>query len=443
MRGKADMSEAIFLGLGGILSVLFIGALGVPVAYALMTVGIVGMWYVGGFSFLETTVKMLPYAILSNYSFAVIPMFLLMGALASAAEITTELYAFANRLLARVRGGLLMATVVASAIFAAISGSTIVNASVFTRIALPEMRKFGYDLGVSAGCIAAAGTFAALIPPSISLVIVGLLTEASIGALLIAGILPGILTAVMYIIGIGILVRVRPGLVPTERPPVSGISHLQSLLSIGPAILLMFIVLGGIYTGLMFPSSAGAVGAAGALLIAIMRRKINFEKLWYVIRSSAGSTATLFFIVIGGLFFSRFLTFGGFIHEVTALVSDWQLTQVQFLIALSILYLILGMFLDTLSILLVTIPFLFPVAVSLGIDEIWFGILVVKLIEIAAITPPVGLNLFAVMGASEKRIPSKVIMIGVIPFIVIELFTLGLIIYFPAISTWLPSHMMN
>lgn len=437
------MTEPIFLGIAGIVSVLAIGAAGIPVAYALMTVGIVGMWYVGGVSFLGTTIKMLPYAVMSNYSFAVIPMFLLMGALASAADITTELYSFANRLLARVRGGLLMATVVASAIFAAISGSTIVNASVFTRIALPEMKKFGYDLGISAGCIAAAGTFAALIPPSISLVIVGLLTEASIGALLIAGIVPGILTAAMYILGIAVFVRLKPSLVPSGVPDIPQVSMFKAMLSIGPALLLMFIVLGGIYTGVMFPSSAGAVGAAGALLIAVARRKMNFEKLWMVVRSSAGSTATLFFIVIGGLFFSRFLTFGGFIHEITGLVSTWQLSQTQFLIALSLLYLLLGMFLDTLSILLVTIPFLFPIALSLGINEIWFGILVVKLIEIAAITPPVGLNLFAVMGASEKRISSKVIMTGVIPFIIIELMTLGLIIYFPAIATWLPSEMMK
>jgi len=436
------MSEEIFLGLAGIVSVLLIGAIGVPVAFSLMTVGIVGLWIVGGADFLESSLKFLPYTVLSNYTFAVIPMFLLMGALASVAGITTELYAFANRLLGRVRGGLLMATVVASAIFAAISGSTIVNASVFTRIALPEMKKFGYDLGVSAGCIAAAGTFAALIPPSISLVIVGLLTEASIGALLMAGIIPGILTAVIYIIGIAALVRIKPSIAPRGVPDLPDISAFKSFLGIAPALLLMFIVLGGIYTGIMFPSSAGAVGAAGALLIALAKRKMNFQKFWFVVRSSAGSTATLFFIVIGGLFFSRFLTFGGFIHEITALVSSWEMTQTQFLLVLSVVYLILGMFLDTLSILLITIPFLFPVAVSLGINEIWFGILIVKLIEIAAISPPVGLNLFAVMGASEKQVSSRAIMTGVLPFIFLELITLGLLISFPAIATWLPSVMM-
>ena len=434
------MSDPLILGGVGLLAVLLIGAIGVPVAYALMSVGLVGMWYVGGMTFLETTIKLLPYDVMSNYSFAVIPMFILMGALASTADITTELYSFANRLLGRVRGGLLMATVVASAIFAAISGSTIVNAGVFTRIALPEMRKFGYDTGVSAGCVAAAGTFAALIPPSISLVIVGMLTEASIGALLIAGILPGMLTAGIYI---GILVRIRPSIAPLKPIEVERISYGEAFLSLGPTILLMFIVLGGIYTGLMFPSSAGAVGAAGALAIALVRKKINFVKLWEVLRSVAGSTAILFFVIIGGLLFSRFLTFGGFIHEITALVAEMELTKVQFLIVLSLVYLVLGMFMDTLSIMLITIPFLFPIASSLGIDEIWFGVLVVKLIEIAAITPPVGLNLFAVMGASEGTVKSRDIMRGILPFIIFEIVTLSLLIWFPEIATWLPSKMIG
>lgn len=436
------MSDPMILGVVGIAAVLAIGAIGVPVAYALMTVGIVGMWYVGGIGLLDTTVKMLPYEVMGNYSYAVIPMFILMGGLAATAEITTELYSFANRLLRRVRGGLLMATVVASAIFAAISGSTIVNAGVFTRIALPEMRKFGYDPGISAGCIAAAGTFAALIPPSISLVIVGLMTEASIGALLIAGIIPGILTAIMYIIGIALLVRIRPSIAPGRViDDLPRISYLEAAQSLGPTILLMFIVMGGIYTGIMFPSSAGAVGAAGALLIALVRKKITLGKLWTVVRSAAESTAILFFVVIGGLFFSRFLTFGGFIQETSALVSAWGLSQIEFMIALSLLYLILGMFIDTLSILLITIPFLFPVAASLGIDEIWFGVIVVKLIEIAAITPPVGLNLFAVMAASENTVKSHDIMSGVFPFVVIEIVVLALLVQFPEITTWLPSQM--
>jgi tripartite ATP-independent transporter DctM subunit len=419
------MSESILVGSAGIAALLIVGAAGIPIAFSMIAVSIIGMWYVGGYAFMASTLKTLPHQVLSEYSFAVIPMFILMGALASTAGITTELYAFAHRLFGRVRGGLLMATTVASGIFAAISGSTIVNASVFTRIALPEMLRFGYDRGISSGCIAAAGTFAALIPPSITLVIIAILTEASIGELLIAGVLPGLLTVFVYLVGIAIIVRIRPALVPP----------------IAPKIALIVIVLGGIYTGLMFPSSAGAVGAAGALLIAIIRQKLTMTGLWDAIRSSASTTAVLFFIVIGGMLFSRFLTFSGLITDLSQLAVDWQLTQFEFILALCVLYLVLGMFIDTLSILLITIPVVFPVAKSIGMDAIWFGIIVVKLIEIAAITPPVGLNLFAVMSASKGLVGSAELMKGIIPFVLIELVVITLLILIPDLVTWLPSQM--
>jgi len=437
------MSDPILIGLSAIAALLVIGAVGVPVAFSMMAVGIAGMWYVGGFGFMASTLKTLPHQVVSEYSFAVIPMFILMGALASTAGITTELYAFAHRLFGSVRGGLLMATTVASGIFAAISGSTVVNASVFTRIALPEMLRFGYDRGISAGCIAAAGTFAALIPPSITLVLVAILTDASIGALLIAGVLPGILTIAMYVIGISVIVRIKPDLAPVIDANAIRESYLSSFLRISPAMALIVIVLGGIYTGMMFPSSAGAVGAAGALMIALLRRKLNWSNFWHSIQSSASTTAVLFLIVIGGLLFSRFLTFGGFITELSQLVSSWHLTQFEFILALCVIYLILGMFIDTLSILLITIPFIFPVAQSLEMDTIWFGIIVVKLIEIAAITPPVGLNLFAVMSASRGAIRSGELMKGVMPFVLIEALVLIMLILVPEIVTWLPSRMMG
>lgn len=437
------MTEPIILGTVAIVALLIVGALGVPVAFSMLLVGISGIWYVGGIGFMASTLKTLPYQVVSEYSFAVIPMFILMGALAATAGITTELYAVANRTLSRVRGGLLMATTVASAIFSAISGSTVVNATVFTRIALPEMWRFGYDRAIAAGCIAASGTFAALIPPSISLVIVAILTEASIGALLIAGILPGMLTALIYLVGIAIMVRLRPQWAPPAGPGYTLREHLVGLSAIGPSLVLIIIVLGGIYTGLMFPSSAGAVGATGALLIALVRRRMTWAGLWSSLQSSAASTPVLFFIVIGGLVFSRFLTFGGFITELSQLVASWNLTQLQLIVALCGLYFVLGMFIDTLSILLITIPFIWPVANQLGVDVVWFAIIVVKMIEISAITPPVGMNLFAVMSASNNAVKSGELMRGVMPFIVIELFVLALLIYFPPISTWLPAKMMQ
>lgn len=437
------MSESILIGASAITALLVVGAFGVPVAFSMMSVGIIGMWYVGGFGFLTSTLKTLPYQVVSEYSFAVIPMFILMGALASSAGITSELYSFTNRLLSRVRGGLLMATTVASAIFSAISGSTVVNATVFTRLALPEMLRFGYDRGISAGCIAAAGTFAALIPPSISIVIVAILTEASIGKLLIAGIVPGVMTAFAYLVGIAVLVRINPNWTPPIAAAARERIRLRDLAEVGPAIALIVIVLGGIYTGAMFPSSAGAVGAAGAFMIALLRKRLTAKSLWQALQSSASSTAILFLIVMGGLLFSRFLTIGGFITDLSQIVASWKLTQLQLILALCVLYFILGMFIDSLSILLITLPFIYPVAAGLGVDAIWFGILVVKLIEIAAITPPVGMNLFAVLSASENTVKSSQLMLGVLPFVIIEVAILTMLIVFPEISTWLPSQMMN
>lgn len=437
------MSDPIVLGASAILAMLVIGAMGVPVAFSMIAVAVAGMWYVGGTGFLESTLKTLPYQVVSDYSFAVIPMFILMGALASTAGITTELFAATDRMLNRLRGGLLMATTVASAIFSAISGSTVVNATVFTRIALPEMLKLGYSRSISAGCIAASGTFAALIPPSISLVIVAILTEGSIGALLIAGILPGIITALAYLVGIAVMVRLRPEWAPPPRPPLPLTEHLRGIVTVAPAMALIVVVLGGIYTGLMFPSSAGAVGAAGALVIALLRRRLTWRNLWQALQSSAVSTAVLFFIVIGGLLFSRLLTFGGFITELSQLVAGWHLTQLQLILVLCGLYFILGMFIDTMSILLITIPFIWPVARHLGVDVVWFAIIVVKMIEISAITPPVGLNLFAVMSASGNTVKAGELMRGVIPFILIELVVLGLLIVFPILSTSLPQHMLS
>ncbi|MDF3072465.1 MAG: hypothetical protein K0S54_132 [Alphaproteobacteria bacterium] len=437
------MSEALLVGVLAIGALLAVGALGVPVAFSMISVGVVGLWYVGGFGFMASTLKTLPYQVLSEYAFAVIPMFILMGALASVAGLTSELYAVTNRLFGRVRGGLLMATTLASAIFGAISGSTIVNATVFTRIALPEMLKFGYERGISAGCIAASGTFAALIPPSISLVIVAILTEASIGSLLIAGIVPGIFTAVVYLIGIAVIVRIRPHLAPRQGQHYTLAEQLRGLLEIGPALALIGIVLGGIYTGLLFPSSAGAIGATGALAIALLRRRLDWANLWTALQRTATATAALFFIVIGGLVFSRLLTYGGFITGLSQLVAGWDLTPVQFIIAICVLYLILGMFIDTMSIMLITIPFLWPVAKHIGVDVVWFAIIVVKMIEIATITPPVGLNLFAVMSASDNTVKAGELIRGVMPFIIMELCVLAVLVAVPEISTWLPAQMGN
>lgn len=432
---------ALTSGLVGIACLLLLTAVGVPVGIAIAAVGIVGMAVTGGLDFMLATLTTLPYQTTSHYNFVVIPMFVLMGSIASSAGIVSEVYAAAYRWTAGIRGGLFTATTLASAGFAAVSGSTVVNAAVFTRIALPEMIKFGYDRGVGGGCIAAAGTFAALIPPSLSFVIYGILTGESIGRLLMAGVLPGLLTVAGYLLVIPVMVRLRPHWAP---PPVERFSFgekLASLRGVWPMMLLITLVLGGIYGGFMPPSAAGAVGAAGALVIAFAKRKLPFGTLTTSLRETALLTGSLFIIIIGGLIFTRFLTISGFIAAANALVVAADFTPLQFMIALTVFYFILGMFIDPISMLAMTIPFIYPIAMTLGLDAIWLGVITVKMIEIAVITPPVGINLFAVVAASDGKLKTSEVFRGILPFVVIELFILVLLIAFPDVSTWLPTTM--
>ncbi len=436
------MSEALQTGFIGIAALLILAALGVPIAFAIALVGAIGMYLTAGATYTLVTFQTLPYAISSEYAFAVIPMFVLMGAIASSSGIISELYVAVNRWLESVRGGLFMATTVASAGFAAISGSTVVNAAMFTRIALPEMMQLGYHKGISAGCIAAAGTFAALIPPSLTFVIFGILTGESIGALFIAGILPGLLTAAFYIAAIPFMVRMRPDWAPETINRSTLREKILGLQGIWPMLVLVFIVLGGIYTGLTPPTAAGALGAVGALAISIVRRRITAGNVWDSFKQTAELTSVLFILIIAGLLFSRFLVISGFVTDLTSLVIDSGLSANGFILVMVLMYLVLGMFIDPLSMLVMTVPFIFPVIQGYGLDTIWFGVILCKMIEIAVITPPVGLNLFAVVSASEGRVTIGDMYVGILPFVLIELVVLVILIMFPAISTWLPTTMM-
>ena len=426
------------LAFAGLLILL---GLGVPVAYAMAAVAAMGLYLTVGSSFLLTTFETMPYTLGSDYTFVVVPMFVLMGAIASRAGLIGDLYTAANRLLSWVRGSLLMATVLAQAAFAAASGSTVVASSVFTRMALPEMLRFGYSGGVAAGCIAAAGTLAGLIPPSIAMVLFAVLTGQPVGALLIAGILPGLLTAGAYMVGIRLFLIFRPEWAPQHRQEVTWRARLTALSKVWSILLLMALVMGGIYSGLFPPSAAGAVGAAGALIIAVAMRRLSGGDLWDALQEAARITCIIFLIVIAGLLFSRFLLISGFIGDLRGFVLDSQLGLYGFLALMVMLFLLLGMFVDSVSLLVITMPFLFPISQALGMDPIWFGVLAVKLIEIAAISPPVGLNLYAVLAAADGQVKTGALFRGVLPFLAIEAVVLALLIAFPAISLWLPRTM--
>lgn len=430
-------------GGASIAALLICVAIGMPVGVSMAVVAVGGMVVFGGWQFMATTVQTLPFAMGTEYGFLVVPMFILMGALTSAAGITGELYTAAYRWMAGVRGSLYYATTLASAGFGAINGSTVVSAVLFTRLALPEMLRFKYDRGLSAGCICAAGTFAALIPPSVSMVLYAILTGESVGALLMAGVLPGILTAAMYLVGMRILIAVRPEVAPKVDVRFTLREKLDSMKGLWAVVVLVVVVMGGIYSGLLFPSAAGTAGAMGALIIGVVRGKIWWPQLWSSLKSSASTTAVLFLIIIAGLLFSRLLLVNGFIGELTQMAKAIGLTPIKFTVIVIVIYLILGMFIDTISMMVMTIPFLYPVAKGLGVDPIWFGVILVKLVEIAAISPPVGLNLFAVISAAEGKVSMKELYKGVIPFLVFELVTLGLLLEFEQISLWLPQMMLR
>lgn len=429
------------IGAFGIVSILVLSGAGVPIGIAIIAVATVGLWVGVGFDSAMMTLQTLPFAVSSNYTFVVVPMFVLMGNIAAHSGIVKELFEAANRWTAHIRGGLMMATTLASGGFAAISGSTIVNAAVFTRMALPEMLGRGYNRGVGAACIAAAGTFAVMIPPSLSFVVFGILTDTSIGALLIAGIIPGIVSAALYLAAVPVMLRFRPDWAPQVSERFTLVEKLSSLKGLWALIILIIVVLGGIYAGIMPPSAAGAVGAMGALSIALLRRKISGGDLWKALQQTVLMTSALYIIIIGGLEFSRFLIFMGFVNEMSDLIVNAGFTATTFMAALVLLYLVLGMFIDPISMKVLTLPIVFPVAVNLGIDPIWFAVILVKLTEIAVISPPLGMNLFTVVSASGGLVKIGEAYRGVTPFLMVDGFTLLLLIALPGMATWLPSIM--
>jgi tripartite ATP-independent transporter DctM subunit len=435
--------DPLTIGYLGMVALLALLAAGTPVSVAMGTVGIVGLYLGAGPLLTMGQLRTLPFAVVNNYSFAVLPMFVLMGVLAERSGITTDVFRAADMWLRRFRGGLYQAVILGSAVFAAISGSTIVNAVVFTRIAFPEMLRFGYSPALSIGSIAGAGSFAAMIPPSITMVIYAIMTEQSVGQLLIAGFIPGIMTAVVYMMGVSLLVRIKPSLAPPVTEMATSAEKWRMAGKVWPVFLLMALVLGGIYTGLFPPSAAGAAGAFGAFCLALKR--LGGVRGWLVpaLLDAASVSCIIFVILIGGLLLSRMLAVNGVIDDLVVQVATFTTNPISFMVMVSVLYLVLGCFLDTTSMMVVTLPFLFPVVVALEIDPIWFGIVLVKLIEISVVTPPVGINLFAVLGAVEGKATFKQISIGVIPFIIFDLIVLAFLVAFPALATWLPNQMIG
>ena len=416
--------------------------MGVHIGVALGLAGFLGIWMTIGIDAAMAQVAMVPFNTTNSFTLAVIPLFILMGALANQAGLTGDLYRAAYMWLGRLRGGLAMATTMASAAFGAACGSTIVNAAVFTKMAMPEMTRFGYDKRLSAGCIAASGTLASLIPPSILMVVYAIITEQSVARLLIAGLVPGLMSALIYLIGIYVMVRLRPELAPMPDLKASLGDRVRALKGVWGIGLLFLLVIGGIYTGWFLPTYAGAVGAFGAFLIVAFRRKLNGRMLVETFKDAGITTSTIFLIVIGGILFSRFLTYTGLVSAISDAMLGLGLPPWAYLLAFMVVYLILGMLLDPIAIMVMTLPVMFPIMVEVGYDPIWLGVIAIKLAEMSMITPPVGLNVYVVRSASPVKLTLGDVFRGVTPFLLMDIVTLTLLIMFPAIVLFLPNLMM-
>jgi len=431
----------------GFVAVLVLVFLRMPIAIAMGLVGIVGYAHLTN---MKASVSMAGRLIIDtsqDYGLSVVPLFILMGLFVNKGGLSRELYQASYVFLGHLRGGLAMATIVACAGFSAICGSSLATAATMSKVAMPQMRKYGYSDSLSSASIAAGGTLGILIPPSVILVIYGLLTETSIGKLFIAGIIPGLLGVFFYLIAVRFTVGRNPDAGPAgERTDWSG--RLLALKDIWAVLLLFFIVIGGLYGALNIwplnltfsPTEAAGMGAAGAFLIALSRGTLNFKAIREVLVETAHTTATLFTVLIGAWIFSNFINLAGLPEGLLAFVSSLGLGPMSVMLMIVLVYVALGCVFESLSMLLLTVPIFFPLVTSLGFDPVWFGIIVVVVTEISLITPPVGLNVFVLKGVVGD-VSTATIFRGVTPFWIVDIFRLVLLLLVPWLVLVLPNNM--
>jgi tripartite ATP-independent transporter DctM subunit len=374
-----------------------------------------------------------------SYNYGIIPMFLLMGAIVSASGISRELFRAANTLVGHLRGGLGVATIAACAGFAAISGSSVATAATFATVAYPEMRQYSYPQGFATGVIAAGGTLGAMFPPSTVLAVYGLITEQDIGKLFIAGILPGCVAVAMYMATIAIIGFVRPGYLPVGRRS-STAERLEALRQVWAPVLLFVFVIGGLYGGLFTPTEAGGMGASGAFLISLARRRLTPRQMLDALLHATRTAAAVFTVLIGALLFGYFLTITGTPQKIAALLLGLGLGRYGILALIMLMYLLLGCLMDALAMIILTVPIIFPVVTDLNFDPIWFGIIIVMTVELGLIHPPVGMNVF-VIKTVVPEVSFLTIFKGVLPFILTDILRLVILIAFPVLALYLPNRM--
>jgi tripartite ATP-independent transporter DctM subunit len=426
--------DGITIGVVSIVILIVCIFLKVWIGVAMGVVGIFGIAVLTNWQKAITVAATEPYVQIANYTFTCVPLFVLMGVLISNSGIGADLFNSASKWIGHIRGGLAIASTVACGIFAAVSGSSMATAATMGKVAFPEMRKFAYSIPFSAGALAAGGTIGILIPPSIGFILYGLVTQESIGRLFMAGLLPGIFQVLFYSAVCFVVGSVKPDWAPaTPNVPLS--EKFRSLKGTWPVVLLIVVVLGGIYMGVFTSTEAGAIGAAGAVVIAFAARKLDGPILIRSLKEATQTAGMMMLMVIGSYIFMRFLTLSGLPAYMSAFAAGLAVPRIVVLLAVILLYLILGMFLDVMSAVVLTMPIIYPIMSGLGYDMIWFGVLTVRLIEIGLITPPVGMNVFVT--AATCKVKPEAIFKGIVPFLIADALHVALLIAWPNMALML------
>ncbi len=432
--------DPVTVGIIGTLLVFMLLFLGMPIAFALMLVGFVGLSYLASVGAALPVVASTVYEVSAYYPYTVIPLFIVMGGFAGSSGMTKQLYGAFDKWFRRLPGGLGIATIGACAGFAAVSGSSVATAATMGTVALPEMKNYNYAPSLATGSIAAGGTLGFLIPPSIGFVVYGMLTEQSIGKLLVAGMIPGLTLALAYILIVVMLVKLNPALAPTSPEPVPWSEKISALMGVWEPLVIFLVVMGGIYGGLFTPTEAGAIGATILFAVAIIKRKLNWRNLIEALFEAVRISVMVLFLVAGANVFSYFLALSTIPMQAANWAASLQVSSYIILSVIILIYLFLGCFLDAISMMVLTMPVIYPVIEALHFHPIWFGVIAVLMMEAGLITPPMGLNIFTVAGVA-KDVPVETIFKGVAPFLLAIIAVVALVTIFPQMALFLPKMM--
>ena len=432
--------DPVTISLVGLAVLFLLMFVGVPIGFGMIMVGFAGYAFLGGFDAAVNMVGMVPYTTVASYLFSVLPLFTLMGDFASSSGLMRDGYRAVHFWIGHLPGGLAIASIGGCASFACVSGSSVATAMTMTRIALPEMLEYKYSPSLAAGCLAAGGTLGLLIPPSGAFIIYGLIAEQSIGRLFMAGIFPGILLAILFMVTIFVMARINPEIAPpgTRRGWKERLSVLKNVWGL---LLIFFIVMGGIWGGVFTPTEAGAIGAFVAFIFLVARGSFTWNLLAGSLTRAVGFTGMAFAILIGAMVFGYFIALAGLPVALAAFITELSISPLGILLCILAVYIILGCVMESIPMILLTVPIFSPVLASLGYDPIWFGVVLVIMTEMALITPPIGMNVFIISGMTED-IPMYTIFHGVIPFVFAMMVGVAILIAFPRIALFLPNTMM-